>query len=224
MTDTNLIIDFDSTFVSVEGLEELAKISLAEDSEKKKTIKKISEITNLGMEGKIPFNESLRRRLKLLRAKRSHVKKLAQDLRGKINPSVFENKEFLQKYRNSIYIISGGFKDFIFSVIDDVGLKQENVIANSFIYSQNGDVLGADETNPLSRAKGKAEAIRTQGHKGRTVVIGDGWTDYEIKKEGLADCFMAFTRYARRGQVINSADFVINDFNKVIKILNKINN
>ncbi|MCK5357045.1 MAG: hypothetical protein KAJ48_01515, partial [Elusimicrobiales bacterium] len=115
-------------------------------------------------------------------------------------------------------------KDFIFSAINDIGLKKEHVIANSFVYSQNGDVLGVDEVNPLSQVNGKANAIKALGLKGRTVVIGDGWTDYEIKKEGLADCFIAFTRYAKREQVVNSADFVVDDFNKAIKILNKISN
>lgn len=39
------IIDFDSTFIRSEGLEELAKVALSVKAEKNKVIKKIEEIT-----------------------------------------------------------------------------------------------------------------------------------------------------------------------------------
>ena len=52
----NLIIDFDSTFVTVEALDELAKICLKENSQKEKILKKIQKTTKLGMEGKIDFS------------------------------------------------------------------------------------------------------------------------------------------------------------------------
>lgn len=53
------IIDFDSTFVSVESLDELAKIALRDDPSREKTALEISRITALGMEGKLSFEKSL---------------------------------------------------------------------------------------------------------------------------------------------------------------------
>ena len=50
--NTYFIIDFDSTFVTVESLEELAKITLKDKSGKEEILKEVSRITNLGMEGK----------------------------------------------------------------------------------------------------------------------------------------------------------------------------
>ena len=61
----NYIIDFDSTFIKVESLDELLEIS---EPGNKLKIDKVKNITNEGMEGKISFSESLSRRIKLLEA------------------------------------------------------------------------------------------------------------------------------------------------------------
>ncbi|MBI5123762.1 hypothetical protein HZA75_07940 [Candidatus Roizmanbacteria bacterium] len=45
------IIDFDSTFVQTETLEELANVVLKNSYNKKEILQKIKNITNLGMEG-----------------------------------------------------------------------------------------------------------------------------------------------------------------------------
>jgi D-3-phosphoglycerate dehydrogenase len=57
------IIDFDSTFVQVEALEELARIALKGNPRKKEIIAEVEEITNLGIEGRISFTEGLARRI-----------------------------------------------------------------------------------------------------------------------------------------------------------------
>ena len=59
-----LIIDYDSTFIKLESLDELSKNS---KNFNKKIHKEIIKITELGMEGKISFSESLEKRLKLIR-------------------------------------------------------------------------------------------------------------------------------------------------------------
>ena len=45
------IIDFDSTFVKSEGLEELARTALKNNPKKNQIYEKIKAITNLGLEG-----------------------------------------------------------------------------------------------------------------------------------------------------------------------------
>ena len=61
-----LVIDFDSTFVKCEALPELAEICLCDNPQKKLIKEEVEKITDLGMEGKITFPESLKRRLALL--------------------------------------------------------------------------------------------------------------------------------------------------------------
>ena len=68
----HFIIDYDSTFIKVESLDELSKISNGDDE----TINnKISEITNLGMEGKISFSDSLRKRIELIECNKEDIVK-----------------------------------------------------------------------------------------------------------------------------------------------------
>ena len=66
MNNKFLIVDFDSTFVQVEALDELAAIALAEHPAADSIIEKIRTITAQGMEGKISLSDSLANRIKLL--------------------------------------------------------------------------------------------------------------------------------------------------------------
>ncbi|MGO1597719.1 MAG: HAD-IB family phosphatase, partial [Sphingobacterium sp.] len=59
------IIDFDSTFTQVEALDELARISLEKHPDREKIYTEIERLTNLAMEGKISFRESLSGRVRL---------------------------------------------------------------------------------------------------------------------------------------------------------------
>ena len=69
----SLIIDFDSTIVGVETLECLADIVLANNPNKKQLINKISNYTDLAMNGEISFEKSLQERLKLLSVNKSVI-------------------------------------------------------------------------------------------------------------------------------------------------------
>jgi len=103
-TDTatsNIVIDFDSTFMQVEALEELADIVLKGQADKDKIIEEIKGITNLGVDGKITFNESLKRRLGLLRIHRDDRDKLVRRLRRKVSTSFSRNKAFFKKYEGT---------------------------------------------------------------------------------------------------------------------------
>ena len=59
MFPDHLIIDFDSTFITKESLDELARFSLADHPEKKGRLEKIKSLTEAGMVGEITFDESL---------------------------------------------------------------------------------------------------------------------------------------------------------------------
>src|ERR1041385_8073072 len=91
------IIDFDSTFVAVEALDELANIALSHRNDRDTLTKKISEITRFGMEGKIGFGESLKKRLSLFQPSQSNVQELVTFLRKNITPSVLRNKSFFHE-------------------------------------------------------------------------------------------------------------------------------
>ena len=55
--------------------------------------------------------------------------------------------------------------------------------------------------------------------KGKVLVIGDGYTDYEIKKEGYADSFFLFTENIKRDSIVKSADYLLKSLDQLFKII-----
>jgi D-3-phosphoglycerate dehydrogenase len=205
-TRKNIIIDFDSTFTQVEALDVLATLCL-KDNEKNDIIQReIKLITEDAMNGVMQFDKALEKRIELLPCNKKHIQELIEVLKNKVSISFQRNAHFLKSNSDSIYIISGGFKDFILPVVTTYGIKAEHVFANEFIYDENNDVIGFDKNNSLAFAKGKVEVVKALNLKGITYVIGDGFTDYEIKKAELADEFLLFTENIKRENLIQYAD------------------
>lgn len=176
------VIDFDSTFISVESLDLLAEVSLKQVPEREEILEKIKKITRDGMVGKIGFRESLEKRLKLMSFGISEINETAKLLKKKITPSILRNKKFFKANKDRIYIVTGGFERMIFPVIEEFGIDKSHVLANKFILDKSGKAIGFEKTRPTSQAQGKASAVRELGLVGEVIVVGDGYTDLEIKK------------------------------------------
>ncbi|MCR9082603.1 MAG: phosphoglycerate dehydrogenase, partial [Cyclobacteriaceae bacterium] len=216
------IIDFDSTFTQVEALDILGEISLAGDPNSNDKLQAIKDITDRGMEGSVNFRESLEQRLDILKANRQQIGDLIKALKKKVSKSFERNREFLQENAEDIFIISNGFKDFIIPIVADYGINKENVFANEFVYDENGQIVDFNRDNPLSKNNGKAETIKNLNLSEDIYVIGDGYTDYEIKASGLANKFYAFTENVHRPKVTSKADHVAPSFDEILYI-NKLN-
>lgn len=214
---TFLIIDFDSTFTQVEALDELGKIVLR-GPEKDDHLKKIAEITNKGMSGEISFSESLRERMKILSGNQEDLDKLVEVLKTKVSESIKSNKEFFKQNAQNIHIVSSGFKAFIVPVVAEYGIDDTNVHANTFIW-ENNTISGFDSQNVLSKDKGKPSLVNSLNLPGKVVVIGDGYTDYEIKEAGSADLFVAFTENVSRPAVLDKADYIATNFNDFLNFI-----
>lgn len=210
------IIDFDSTITKVEGLDQLAAIALAQSPDGAKVVQQIKELTDAGMNGELSLSESLSKRMSLLNANKRHVDALVEFLLENISDSFERNKKFLVEYADQILVVSSGFKDFILPVVGYLGLKAENVYANTFIYNDNGDIVGVDNSNFLSQTGGKIELVKSLNLDAHVSVIGDGFTDYEIKQHGLADRFYAFVENVERQKVVDVADFTIKSLDEFL--------
>lgn len=223
MTATKkFIIDFDSTFTKVEALDILGEISLKDDPSKDEKLKSIKDITDRGMEGKITFRESLIKRVEILNANKDQISELISVLMKKVSDSFQRNKEFLLENRNDIYIISNGFKDFVAPIVTSFGIKPENVFANEFEYDESGKITGFNKDNPLSKNNGKPDTIKKLNLTGDIYVIGDGYTDYEIKASGMANKFYAFTENIHRPSVSSKADHIAPSLDEILYV-NKMN-
>jgi len=216
------VIDFDSTFTKVEAFDVLADISLKDHPERESRKKQIIEITNQGMSGAISFRESLERRLNLLAPSRNHLPILVNTLKGQVSDSFVRNREFFEKYADNIFIISNGFREFIEPIVTEYGVLKENILANEFRFDEKGNVIGFDTENPLSANNGKVEQLKRLNLPGDVYVIGDGYTDYEIKHAGLANKFYAFTENVERESIIDKADHITPSLDEFL-YLNKLN-
>ena len=215
----NLIIDFDSTFIKLEALEELANISLAGNPDKEKILTKIKKATDLGMEGKITFPESLEQRFKLLNATKPLLEQLTKKLENNISDSIIRNRDFFIKNAENIYIVTGGFKEFAPWITDKFGVLSKNILANEFVFDKSENIIGFDKSNFLAQENGKTKQIKALGLARPIIVVGDGWSDYQIKEAGVADRFIAFTENVQRENVIKKADIVAENFEHVIMMI-----
>ena len=212
-----LIVDFDSTFVKFEALEELAGIALKNNPRRDKIFEQILQITRQGMNGEITFTKSLSQRLKLFQANKNHIKKLILLLKNNISDSIKENRQFFIDNSEKIYIISGGFEEAILPVVKDFGISQKHVLANRFIFNHQGEIIGVDKKQTLAYDNGKTMAVKELDLQGKVFVLGDGFTDWQIKDAGLADEFVVFTENVRRKTIVKKAQREINNLNKLPK-------
>lgn len=215
---TYWIIDFDSTFVKVECMPELARIALVNNPDREKIIGEITQITDMGMNGEISFRDSLTRRLQLLSAHKSTITDLVKVLQDRVSLSILRNKDFFAEHSESIYIITGGFREFVVPIVSEYGLDEKHVLANSFIYDYKSNIIGFDKSNPLADAYGKAKVVEKLNLGKDVYIIGDGMTDYEVKEKGCASKFIAFVENIARPTVLARADFVAHSFDEIISM------
>ena len=213
-------MDFDSTFITVEALDELAGIAVADGHGQKQQIQAIEQLTAAAMSGQLSFREALIKRLQILQAHRRHLVELVARLQKKISPSILRNRDFLLKESASVYIISGGFKEIILPVATEFGLRPENVYANEFIFDDAGYIVGCDLENILSGDDGKVQQLKLLNLPGDIYVIGDGITDYQMRVAGCANKFFAFTENIMRDAVVEQADHVAPTFDEFLYINN----
>ncbi len=210
------IIDFDSTFTQVEALDELAKISLKGHPEQTQILKQIEDYTNLAMEGQISFTESLAQRVKLLSANQSHLEELIKKLKKKISKSFERNKTFFKQHAQDVLIVSGGFKEFITPVVSPYFIRKENIYANTFKFSESGEIIGYDHANPLSEENGKVKLLHHLALEGELFGIGDGYSDFQLRERGLIKKFYAYTENIAREKVIQKADHITPSFDEFL--------
>ncbi len=217
-TEQYFIIDFDSTFTQVEALDELARISLKDRPDREEIYKKIDDLTNASMEGRLSFTQSLEARVKLLSANRDHLKQLIAHLKKKVSTSFSRNTIFFKNHQDEVLIVSGGFKEFITPVVTEYHIKKENIYANTFVFDEEGNIIGYDTENPLSQEGGKVKLLKELNLPGDIYGIGDGYSDYQLKESGMIKKFFAFTENIERKSVAEKADHITPSFDEFLYI------
>ncbi len=217
MKQPTYIIDFDSTIIRSETLEELARMALKDRPDREVVMAELQAITNQGMAGTLPFDVSLQRRLQLFGAHKSILAPLVAQLSHDITPSVQEHKNWFQNNRDRIYVLSGAFEECVVPVVARLGIPADHVLANKFLYDDTGKIIGFDKTRMVGQAGGKVRQVEALSLPRPIIVIGDGYTDYEIRESGAADEFWAYIENVNRPSVTDKADRVLTSFDRVAK-------
>jgi len=215
-TAHHFVIDFDSTFTKVEALDILGEISLANHPEKEERLTLIKEVTDKGMAGELSLRESLEARIKILDARKEHLSELVERLSKLISKSFERNKAFFEQNASDTYIVSNGFKDFIIPVVANLGIRPEHVYANDFVFNDDGKIIDFNKDNVLSSNGGKVKLVKRLELEGEVHMIGDGYTDYEVKEAGVAKQFWAYTENVERDKVKAKADHIAPSFDEIL--------
>ncbi|WP_417476763.1 HAD-IB family phosphatase [Maricaulis sp.] len=202
-----IAFDVDSTLLRVESLDMALEAALSALPDAADAKKRLHDITNAGMTGRMALRESLEARLKLASLDRALVHKIAEDLRRRVTPGMAALLRQLRAQGDELHAVSGGFADLLEPVLGDLGFGRSEIHANEFVY-QNDQVVGLDPDCPLSRNGGKAEVLnRISRHAETTIIVGDGMTDFEAFEQGAADKFVGFGVIAQREVVLAAAEW-----------------
>jgi phosphoserine phosphatase len=74
-----------------------------------------------------------------------------------------------------------------------------------------------DAHSPMTTAEGKRSVVAALALPRRLVAVGDGATDLAIRP--VADAFVAFTGFVRRGPVVAGADAEVASFDQLVELV-----
>ncbi|MGQ0614054.1 MAG: HAD-IB family phosphatase [Planctomycetaceae bacterium] len=194
-----VVLDFDSTLVACESLEVILAPRLAGEPG---LAARVAEITNAGMAGTLPFRESLRQRLAIASPRLSEVRAFADAAHERLTPGMEGLVAALARRKVEVWIVSGAFREAMLPLARRLAIPEERVLGTRMRWSERGELLGPDPTDPFSISK--VDGVRALAPAWRKPCIGagDGMSDFALAEAGLVDFFLAFTAVARRPEVV----------------------
>ena len=211
-----VIFDCDMTLVTVEGIDELARLKGQADY--------IADLTHQAMNGKILLEEVYAQRLELLRPTRAELEEVGRIYRRTLTPQTDEVVAALQLAGVEVFIVSGGLKAAVLDLAEMLKVPANNVHAvavrldelsgswwdyTRHQYAGNPDeIYFAFAPTPLAESSGKSAVVRNLASDGkRTMMVGDGSTDLVTK--GVVRLFVGFGGAERRAAVVEEATVFI---------------
>lgn len=201
--------DVDSTVITNEGIDDLAEFCGVGDQ--------VREMTSNAMGGGVTFRKALQDRLNLIRPSQSQIKDFQANNPPSLSPRILDLVSLLHSKGIPVFLISGGFHEFIDPVADTLNITRDRVFANRLYFHLDGS-YGSFDTNQLtSESGGKGRVIQSLKDKHgfrKLVMIGDGATDLEASPP--ADAFVGYGGNRERPKVKENASWFVTDFQELI--------
>ncbi len=186
LSDFGLVVmDMDSTLISIECIDEIADMQGLKPQ--------VATITEEAMQGKIDFAESLRRRVSLLKGLDEGALQRVYDERLKLNPGAEAMLTELKKQGIKTLLVSGGFVFFTERLKLRLGLDYTHANTLEIVDGKlTGRVLGQ-----ILDAQGKADwLVKIRDELGlkteQVIAMGDGANDLKMMaKAGVSIAYHA---------------------------------
>lgn len=168
-----VVMDMDSTLISIECIDEIADMQGIKPQ--------VSEITEAAMRGEIDFAESLRRRVALLEGLEESALQRVYDERLQLNPGAELMLAELKKHGIKTLLVSGGFTFFTERLKAQLGLDFAHantleIVDGKLTGQVLGDILDAQaKADWLIHIRGELELRPEQ-----VIAMGDGANDLKM--------------------------------------------
>lgn len=203
-----VVLDFDSTLVTIEGIDELASLHGVANE--------VKALTHAAMQGDIDIHTIFAKRLELIRPQLSELHALSTMYKSHITEGAIEFISLCTRLGKKVFVVSGGFFQAISPVTTYIGIPEECVYANTLHFTSYGTYAGFDVLCPLWKGTGKVDVLLQikKMTNGIVLMIGDGITDYETKE--VVDNFFCFTGVVSRKNVVQKSSYICSSFYELL--------
>jgi phosphoserine phosphatase len=180
-----LVMDMDSTLITIECIDEIADMQGLKPQ--------VAEITEAAMRGEIEFQESLKRRVSLLKGLDASALQRVYDERLQLSPGAEIMLSAVRTAGLKTLLVSGGFTFFTDRVkkrldLDYTHSNSLEIINGRLTGKVLGDIVDADEKQRTTERICAQSGITPQ----QAIVMGDGANDLKMMRiAGLSVAFRA---------------------------------
>ena len=181
-----LVMDMDSTLITIETIDELADLVGLKQQ--------VAEITAQAMRGEIEYNESLTRRVAVLKDLEEHALQRVYEERVELTPGAEKLIRAAQGHGIKTLLVSGGFTHVTDRLKERLGLDYTH--ANT-LDVRNGKLTGVVIGDIVNADGKRAELIRVRDALGvrreQIIGIGDGANDLKF----MSECGVSIAYHAK---------------------------
>lgn len=194
-----LFLDCDSTLSSIEGIDELARLS------DPAIFEEVVNLTNAAMNGDVAIDQVFKKRMEIIRPSFDMARVVSQCYLHHIVSGAENLIHHARAHGWTPVILSGGFEPIIRPLAAHLGI--EHVEAVPLYFDETGAYAGYGEDYPTTRNLGKNEVIqqwKAAMLPEKVIMIGDGTSDLETKPD--VDLMIGFGGVVSRDKVKLGAD------------------
>ncbi len=195
-----VFFDWDGTLVTIEGIDELARMAGCYEQ--------VAALTSSAMSGDVSLREVYAQRMELVRPSAAMLDELGDIYSANASCGAAEAVATLLRAGHNVIVVSAGCKQAILPLATRFNITAEQVYAVGVFTDEDGTYQGFEGDNPLLQADGKGVVCRSLCADNELgVMVGDGHNDVSVTDYGLH--FVQYTGVVDRVDLRRYASKVI---------------